>query len=102
MLDQLIILLTGPLSVYWANDKRETYRKFAATLALLGQPAWFYAAWIARQWGIFILDIFYVYAWYRGYKAYRVQRRDVASLVCGALLWFDNKLALTNITRRTT
>lgn len=66
-IDQLFIVVTGPLSIWLVNDERVSYRRWACIFALIGQPAWFYAAWIAGQWGIFAVDFMYLYGWWKGF-----------------------------------
>jgi hypothetical protein len=63
--DQIIIFLTGMIAIWLVNDKREHYRKYSSIFGLIGQPFWFYTTYIAEQWGIFFLTIFYTIAWGR-------------------------------------
>ena len=70
LIAQAIILVTGPLSVWLVNDERPEFRRWASAAALIGQPAWFYAAWIAGQWGIFIVDVLFTLGWWKGFRNY--------------------------------
>jgi hypothetical protein len=54
ILDQLGILVTGVIAVWLTQHKRESWRRWACIFGLLAQPFWFYAAWKAEQWGIFV------------------------------------------------
>lgn len=67
MIEQLIIAITGPLSIWWVNDPRRSYRRLACVIALVGQPAWLYAAYIAEQWGILPVELLYLAAWVKGF-----------------------------------
>jgi len=67
--DQIIIAITGGLSSWMIHDTRKKVRFYACLLALIGQPAWFYAAYVANQWGILAMDVIYTMAWIRGYIA---------------------------------
>jgi hypothetical protein len=68
MIDQIIIFITGPLSIWLANDPRPAYRKWACVVAMVGQPSWLYAAYVADQWGILITDVLFTLAWMRGVR----------------------------------
>jgi hypothetical protein len=65
-LDQIGIACSGVLAVWLSQSQRESWRRWACIFGLLGQPFWFYAAWKAQQWGVFLLCILYSYAWGRG------------------------------------
>ncbi len=65
-MEQLAIVLTGCVAVWLANDPREARRKWACVFGLAGQPFWFYSAFVAEQWGIFLLTFVYTAAWARG------------------------------------
>ena len=71
-MDQIGIALTGVIAIWLTQDARESRRKYACILGLLGQPFWFYSAWSAEQWGIFILCFFYAWAWYKGFHLHWV------------------------------
>ena len=66
MFEQIGIALTGVTAIWLTQDKREAWRRWACVLGLVGQPFWFYAAWKAEQWGIFLLTFCYTAAWARG------------------------------------
>jgi len=66
MLNQSWIAITCILSNWYIHDGRKERRLFACAIAILGQPAWFYAAWIAHQWGILFVDVIYTGLWLRG------------------------------------
>ena len=56
VVDQVGILLTGVIAVWLTQHKRESWRRWACILGLLGQPFWFFAAWKAEQWGILAIS----------------------------------------------
>lgn len=65
-MEQLAIALTGVVAIWLSQDKRESWRRYACLFGLVGQPFWFYSAYSTEQWGIFILCIFYTWAWFKG------------------------------------
>jgi len=64
--EQIGIALSGIVAVWLTQDRRDSWRRWACIFGMLGQPFWFYAAWKAEQWGIFLLCTLYTYAWARG------------------------------------
>ena len=69
-MDQIMIALTGVIAIWLSQDLKESRRKWASVFGLVGQPFWFYAAWTAEQWGIFVLCFAYTWAWYKGFRNY--------------------------------
>jgi len=67
-MEQIAIALTGVVAIWLSQDKRERWRKWACIFGLVGQPFWFYSAYTAEQWGIFILCGFYTSAWLKGFR----------------------------------
>jgi hypothetical protein len=65
--DQIIIALTGCASAWMIHSTDKKIRLWACVFALVGQPAWFYAAWHAQQWGILVMDVVYTAGWIRGF-----------------------------------
>lgn len=74
-MEQFAIALTGVAAIWLSQDKRESWRRYSCVLGLIGQPFWFYSSWKAQQWGIFILSIFYTWAWIRGLRMYWLRSR---------------------------
>ena len=68
MIDQLFIGVFGVASIWLANDPRPNYRRWACVAGLIAQPAWFWSAWHAQQFGIFVLAFFYTAGWIRGIR----------------------------------
>lgn len=66
MIDQLIIAIFGVGATWLSQDARRSRQRWACILGLIAQPAWFYAAWAAEQWGIFALAFVYTWCWARG------------------------------------
>ena len=66
-MEQIAIAFTGCIAIWLSQDKRDSFRKHACLFGLCGQPFWFYSAYTAEQWGIFILCVFYTYAWAKGF-----------------------------------
>lgn len=74
MIEQLAIALTGVTAIVLVQSRSEQIRRFACLFGLAGQPAWFYSAWQAEQWGIFGLCVLYTAAWGHGFLVYWVRR----------------------------
>lgn len=60
---QVIIAVTGVTAIWLSQQPNLTLRKYASLLGLISQPFWFISSAMTEQWGIFILCIFYTYAW---------------------------------------
>ena len=75
-MDQVAIALTGVVAIWLSQDHREGLRKYACIFGLVGQPFWFYSAYSAEQWGIFVLCIFYTYAWFKGFRLHWINRTN--------------------------
>jgi len=75
VIDQIAIGVLGAAAAYFSQDPRERRRRFACLFGLAGQPFWFYTAWTAGQWGVFVLSILYTAAWARGLVAHWLRRR---------------------------
>jgi len=67
-MEQIAIALTGGLAIWLTQQSNEGWKKYACILGLLGQPFWFYSAYMAEQWGILALTLFYTYSWFVGFK----------------------------------
>ena len=67
-MEQILIAFTGVIAILLTQQKNDGYKKFACIFGLAGQPFWFYSAYTNEQWGIFVLCIFYTYAWAVGFK----------------------------------
>jgi len=74
MLEQFFIAVTELIAVWLIQDKRIEYRRFACIFGLLGQPFWFYASYIADQWGAFTLCFFFTVAWIKSLKEYWIDK----------------------------
>jgi len=73
MLVQIIIAITGVMAVFLSQHEKLTKRKYACLFGLIGQPFWFYATYIAEQWGIFALSFIYTIAWLKGLHLYWIK-----------------------------
>jgi len=67
-MEQVAIALTGVIAIWLSQDHRDNWRKYACLFGMVGQPFWFYSAYTAQQWGIFILCFFYTWAWFKGVR----------------------------------
>lgn len=68
MIDQIGIAVTGVVAIWLTQQSNEEWKKYACLFGIAGQPFWFYSAYTAEQWGIFILCFFYAYSWMLGLK----------------------------------
>lgn len=68
MLTQVGIAITGIVAILLTQQHREDWKKYACLFGMAGQPFWFYSAFVAQQWDILILTIFYTYSWWLGIK----------------------------------
>ena len=60
-----------PVRPYACKDfrcDRKDWKKYACIFGLIGQPFWLYTTYNSEQWGMFILSLFYTYAWWLGIK----------------------------------
>jgi hypothetical protein len=65
-MEQISIALTGVAAIWLTQQSNENWKRYACILGIIGQPFWFYSAYKAEQWGIFILCFFYTYSWSLG------------------------------------
>lgn len=73
IVDQVVIVVLGPLSIYLVNSPSAAHRKWGAMAGMVAQPFWFHAAYIAGQWGIFSIEFLYVLSWWQGIKQYWIK-----------------------------
>lgn len=68
-----ILILSG--AAIWLVGRRNSWvRRWGYVVGLISQPFWLYAAYKAQQWGIFLLSIWYVWAWLSGiYEHWRTK-----------------------------
>lgn len=78
-MEQIGIAFTGLVAIWLTQHHDYNFRRFACLFGLVGQPFWFYSAYMAQQWGIFLLCIFYTIAWARGIRTYWLKPAPVAS-----------------------
>lgn len=69
-MEQVLIALTGVVAIRLSQGANEEWKKYACIFGLIGQPFWFYSAYTAEQWGIFILCFFYTEAWIKGFRVH--------------------------------
>ena len=69
MIEQIAIAFTGVIAIYLSQSTGPKI-KYACIFGLLGQPFWFYSAYSAEQWGIFVLCFLYTFAWVKGVKTH--------------------------------
>ena len=64
--DQAVILVLGAAAI-WLVGRKEAWRKWGYVAGLMSQPFWLYTTWTNGQYGMFILSVWYVYAWAQGW-----------------------------------
>jgi len=67
-MEQVLIALTGVVAIWLTQQGNHKLKKHACLFGMAGQPFWFYSAFSAEQWGIFILCLFYTYSWGLGIR----------------------------------
>ena len=63
MIAQILIAFTGVTAIWITQQGNQNIKKYACLFGITGQPFWFYSAYQSEQWGIFLLCVFYSYAW---------------------------------------
>ena len=63
---QVVILVTSGAAIWLINDPLPDRRRLGRWIGIVGQPAWFYTAWSAGQWGVFALAIVFTVSYARG------------------------------------
>jgi hypothetical protein len=66
LFDQIAIPLLGAAAAWLSQESRADWRRWACIFGIVGTPFWLYASWRGAQWGIFIVSVFYGFAWLRG------------------------------------
>ncbi len=62
---QAVLMVSAIAASYLSTSLSARVRARAGLIGVLFQPVWLAAAWMAGQWGEFILSIFYCGAWAR-------------------------------------
>ena len=78
---QLIIAVTGIISIWLTQDESENRRKYACIFGLMGQPFWFYSTYQAELWGMFALSFVYAGAWVKGFYIFWLKPKHMESEV---------------------
>lgn len=76
-MEQIGIALFGLTAIWLSQDERESWRKWACLFGLSGQPFWFYSSFVAEQWGILLLWVFYTMAWWKGVKTHWLNKESI-------------------------
>jgi hypothetical protein len=70
---QVGILLFG-IPAIWFVGRKEKWKRLGYIFGLCSQPFWMYASITNKQWGIFILTLFYTYSWIQGIYNYWIKK----------------------------
>lgn len=65
MIIQILIVLTGGVAIWMVNQDKN-WAKWGNVVGLVSQPLWLYTTFVAEQWGIFALSLFYMFCWGQG------------------------------------
>ena len=63
---QVGIAVTGLTAIFLTQSRSANARRCACLFGIAGQPFWIWSAWVASQWGILFLCLFYTAAWAKG------------------------------------
>jgi hypothetical protein len=66
--DQIAIAILGLTAVFMSQSKSKKLNKFACLFGMSSQPFWLYSTYVNGLWGMFVLSIFYSFAWGVGIK----------------------------------
>ena len=100
MIEQVFIAVTELIAICLLQDKRKEFRKWACIFGLLGQPFWFYASFMANQWGAFTLCFFFSAAWIKGIWDYWLKHeqgmtnQDYYELILDAIQKLENSSSM--------
>ncbi len=72
-ISQFGIAIFGAAAVYLVSRK-DHWKRWGYILGICAQPFWFYSAWKAKQWGIFLLAFWYTYSWLNGIYNYWIKK----------------------------
>ena len=67
-IEQWLIMILGAAAIWLVGRKNFKYKRIGFFCGLISQPFWIYSSWKGHQWGIFILSVWYTYAWFDGLK----------------------------------
>ncbi len=63
MIEQILLAFFGVTAIGFSQANNKLANKWAPVFGLCSQPFWFYATFVAQQWGIFFLCFLYTAAW---------------------------------------
>ena len=67
-IDQIFILILSPISIRLLAGKTKRLRTYGCIIGLLSQPFYHWSTFVNDQWGMFIVSIWYTYAFCVGIK----------------------------------
>ena len=64
---QLVIFVLSPVAIYLVGlPSAHPWQPWGFVVGLASQPFWLLATWQARQWGMWLLSVFYIGIWSAG------------------------------------
>ena len=73
IMEQFLLAVLGGLSV-WLVACKGKIKKWGYVLGLVSAPLWLHTSFIHKQWGIFVLSIWYAIAWGWGIYNYWIKK----------------------------
>lgn len=64
---QIGIVLFG-VGAIWLVGNKNKWQKYGYLVGLISQPFWFFAVVYTGQWGMFIVNVFYLISWINGFR----------------------------------
>lgn len=65
LISQFAILILGGLAIWLVSSKKD-YSKWGFVIGLISQPFWIYTTFSNKQYGMFVLSLWYTFGWTRG------------------------------------
>lgn len=76
MIDQIVIGVTGIISITITQLPYDKPKKYAPVIGLLSQPFWFYSSYTTELWGVFFLSFGYTAAWCLGFYNHWIRKNN--------------------------
>lgn len=72
---QICILVFGAVAI-WLVSRKEHWSRWGYIFGFISQPFFLWSTYKEQQWGIFLLSIWYTYAWGQGIWNYWIKPED--------------------------
>ncbi len=71
---QIWICVFGGIAIWLVGQKNIERRKWGYIFGFLSQPAWLITTLLNKQWGIFVIALWYTYSWLQGVYNHSLSR----------------------------